>query len=57
MLFLIIQLDNFRGDLSDMSVKPNHCWSQSIVLPFSKVNKTFLGHLDPENTFLDDENK
>ena len=26
------------------------------VLPFSKLNKIFLGYFDPENIFLDNEN-
>ena len=30
--------------------------SQS-VLPFSKLNKIFLGYFDPENIFLDNKNK
>ena len=27
------------------------------VLLFSKLNKTFFGYFDPENSFLDNENK
>ena len=27
------------------------------VLPFSKLNKMFIGYFDPENMFLDNENK
>ena len=27
------------------------------VLPFSKLNKIFIGYFDPENIFLDNKNK
>ena len=27
------------------------------ALPFSKLNKMFLGYFDPENIFIDNENK
>ena len=71
--FLIMQITNLRGDLTDISASkaplvPLMCVVRRIacvvglrhcraVLLFSKLNKMFFGYCDPDNILLDNENK
>ena len=47
---------NGHRNLQDVSTSLLEHWSGP-VLPCSKLNKIFFGYFDPENIFLDNENK
>ena len=55
--FLLQSTSHFTLGCSNVLALPTAMASRQSVLPFSKLNKLFFGYFDPENVFLDNENK
>ena len=64
-----MHLDRFRSPMVDIRHRTHGCPVDNVhvhhtqqenslsVLPFSKLNNFISGYFDPENAFLDNENK
>ena len=53
----MMKMASVWGDLTNSTAKIEALFMLLGVLPFSKLNKLFIGYFDPENIFLVNENK